>query len=102
MQVDVTRTEEAPRISQRWLGIDAKERLAMLVDVMAHFGGERNLVFCNTKIECAEGGSTVSRRHGGGGLHGDLEQLHRNQTLIRFANGSANVLVASGGAGVWN
>ena len=28
-------------------------------------------------------------------LHGDLEQLHRNQTLIRFANGSANVLVAS-------
>jgi ATP-independent RNA helicase DbpA len=28
-------------------------------------------------------------------LHGDLEQFERNQTLVRFANGSANVLVAT-------
>ncbi|MEC7994234.1 MAG: ATP-dependent RNA helicase DbpA [Pseudomonadota bacterium] len=96
VQVDVTRTEEAPRISQRWLGIDAEERLAMLVDVMAHFGGERNLVFCNTKIECAEVAAQLCREGMVAvALHGDLEQLHRNQTLIRFANGSANVLVAS-------
>ena len=84
------------QISQRWLGIDAKERLAMLVRVMAHFGGERNLVFCNTKIECAEVAAQLCREGMVAvALHGDLEQLQRNQTLIRFANGSANVLVAS-------
>ena len=28
-------------------------------------------------------------------LHGDMEQQARSQTLVRFANGSANVLVAT-------
>ncbi|MBD3698443.1 hypothetical protein IE994_18275 [Enterobacter hormaechei] len=28
-------------------------------------------------------------------LHGDLEQRDRDQTLVRFANGSARVLVAT-------
>ena len=53
-------------------------------------------MFCNTKLDCAE----VSRQLGLLGfsavaLHGDMEQFERSQTLIRFANGSANVLVAT-------
>lgn len=28
-------------------------------------------------------------------LHGDLEQRDRDQTLVRFANGSARILVAT-------
>lgn len=52
--------------------------------------------FCNTKKDCqavcdalnAAGQSALS-------LHGDLEQRDRDQTLVRFANGSARVLVAT-------
>lgn len=54
------------------------------------------MVFCNTKKDCqavcdslnAAGQSALS-------LHGDLEQRDRDQTLIRFANGSSRVLVAT-------
>ena len=54
------------------------------------------VVFCNTKKDCqavcdalnAAGQSALS-------LHGDLEQRDRDQTLVRFANGSARVLVAT-------
>jgi ATP-independent RNA helicase DbpA len=53
-------------------------------------------VFCNTKRDCqavcdalnAAGQSALS-------LHGDLEQRDRDQTLVRFANGSVRVLVAT-------
>ena len=94
--VDVTADEMAPRITQQWCGIDARERDDVLVSLLAHFGGQRNLVFCNTKIECAEVSARLCRE----GLmavtlHGDLEQQLRTRTLVRFANGSANVLVAS-------
>lgn len=52
--------------------------------------------FCNTKKDCqavcdalnAAGQSALS-------LHGDTEQRDRDQTLVRFANGSARVLVAT-------
>ena len=54
------------------------------------------VVFCNTKKDCQAvcdalnevGQSALS-------LHGDLEQRDRDQTLVRFANGSARVLVAT-------
>ncbi|NOU52972.1 ATP-dependent RNA helicase DbpA [Pseudoalteromonas sp. JBTF-M23] len=54
------------------------------------------VVFCNTKVETqkvcddltAAGFNTVA-------LHGDLEQREREQTLIRFANKSASILVAT-------
>ncbi len=54
------------------------------------------MVFCNTKKDCqavcdalnAVGQSALA-------LHGDLEQRDRDQTLVRFANGSARILVAT-------
>ncbi|CAH9067270.1 ATP-dependent RNA helicase DbpA [Pseudoalteromonas holothuriae] len=54
------------------------------------------VVFCNTKVETQKvcddlqdaGFNTVT-------LHGDLEQREREQTLVRFANKSASILVAT-------
>jgi ATP-independent RNA helicase DbpA len=57
---------------------------------------ETSIVFCNTKREVQVvadalnnfGFSAVS-------LHGDLEQRDRDQTLVRFANNSASIMVAT-------
>ena len=53
-------------------------------------------MFCNTKKDCQavydalnEAGQSALA------LHGDLEQRERDQTLVRFSNGSARVLVAT-------
>ena len=61
-----------------------------------HYNPESTLVFCNTKRETQEVADKL--REGGFSalaLHGDLEQRERDQTLVRFTNKSASILVAT-------
>ena len=73
-----------------------KQRFNTLKLLLLKFQPESCVVFCNTKVETqqicddlyAEGFSAVA-------LHGDLDQRERERTLIRFANKSACILVAT-------
>ncbi len=99
VRVDVTQTEAAPAIDEYWCHAPHRDllgRTQVLGETLHHFGGKLNLVFCNTKHECAEVSRTLHQLGiGAVALHGDMEQQARSQTLVRFANGSANVLVAT-------
>lgn len=54
------------------------------------------LVFCNTRRETEEVADELrSDGFSALALHGDLEQRARDQTLVRFANKSASILVAT-------
>ncbi|WP_086980963.1 ATP-dependent RNA helicase DbpA [Vibrio aphrogenes] len=57
---------------------------------------ESSVIFCNTKRETQE---VADELHYKGfdviALHGDLEQRDRDQALLRFANKSASILVAT-------
>lgn len=72
------------------------QRLTALRLLLLRDQPESTLVFCNTKREaqevadalCNQGFSALA-------LHGDLEQRDRDQTLVRFANKSVSILVAS-------
>ncbi|VAW85758.1 ATP-dependent 23S rRNA helicase DbpA [hydrothermal vent metagenome] len=71
-------------------------RFVALRLLLQHYHPESAVVFCNTKKETqevadnliAEGFCVVA-------LHGDLDQRERDQALIRFANKSASILVAT-------
>jgi len=94
--VDVTEDERPAQISQTWCTVTRENRNAELVRVLRAWGGALNLVFCNTKIDCAE--VTEHLRVEGivaVALHGDLDQIQRNQVLVRFSNRSASVLIAT-------
>ena len=57
---------------------------------------ETTLIFCNTKIETDQLANALRAvGYEALALHGDLEQKQRDQTLVRFANRSASVLVAT-------
>ena len=57
---------------------------------------ETTLIFCNTKIETDQVANELRMAgYEALALHGDLEQKQRDQTLVRFANRSASVLVAT-------
>jgi ATP-independent RNA helicase DbpA len=64
--------------------------------LLNHFRPVSTLAFCNTKQQCrdlvavlqAQGFSALA-------LHGELEQRERDQVLVRFANRSCSVLVAT-------
>jgi ATP-independent RNA helicase DbpA len=94
--VDVTDDEQPAQITQTWCSVTRENRNAELVRVLRAWGGELNLVFCNTKVDCADVASYLQREKIVAiALHGDLDQAQRNQVLVRFSNRSASVLIAT-------
>ena len=74
----------------------AQGRFVAICLLLQQYRPESAVIFCNTKKETQE----VADDLGAKGfcvvaLHGDLEQRERDQTLIRFANKSASILVAT-------
>ncbi len=75
---------------------DEKDKVNTLLQLLCHIGGESTLVFCNHR-EAAERAAKHLTQHGieNAFFHGGLEQMEREQTLIRFRNGSVYFLVAT-------
>jgi ATP-independent RNA helicase DbpA len=94
--VKVQAQHSSEQIEQRWYEVREDQRLAAAANLLQHFRPTSTLAFCNTKLRCRE---LVSLLQAQGfdalALHGDLEQRERDQVLIRFANGSCSVLVAT-------
>ncbi|MCW8995830.1 MAG: ATP-dependent RNA helicase DbpA [Psychromonas sp.] len=73
-----------------------EQRMTALRLLLQQYQPESSVVFCNTKREVQEvADELINRGFGAIALHGDLEQKDRDQALIRFANKSASILVAT-------
>ena len=72
------------------------EKLALLFGVMVRMGGNRILIFANTRITCEQIGRQL-RRHGysAGVLSGDVPQHKRERLLEQFKIGDKQILVAT-------
>ncbi len=97
VMVKVAAKQEQSTISQHFYKVeDNEERLLALRLLLLNTPVDSSVIFCNTKRETQEVADTL---HDFGfsvlALHGDLEQRDRDQTLLRFANKSASVLVAT-------
>ena len=83
-------------IEQRFYQIEKSRRLNALGFLLAYYRPESTVVFCNTRRECQDITSALSDcGFSVQTLHGDLEQKHRDQVLVRFANNSCSILVAT-------
>ncbi|MEN3802991.1 ATP-dependent RNA helicase DbpA [Aeromonas veronii] len=96
VEVSVESLHEGSAIEQKLYEVPAGQRLDALTWLLSHYQPTSCVVFCNTKRACndvadhlaAKGFSALA-------LNGDLEQRERDQVLVRFANGSATILVAT-------
>jgi len=94
--VDVTEDELPAQITQTWCSVTRENRNEEFLRALRAWGGALNLVFCNTKVDCAEVTSYLqAQKIVAVALHGDLDQAKRNQVLVRFSNHSASVLIAT-------
>ncbi len=83
-------------IEQRFYQIEKSQRINALGYLLAYHRPESTVVFCNTKRECQDIASSLENcGFSVQALHGDLEQKHRDQVLVRFANNSCSILVAT-------
>ena len=95
--VQVASTHDNATIRQHFYSIDNDEqRMTALRLLLMKYRPQSALVFCKTRRETQEVADELRRfRFSTLALHGDLEQRDRDKTLVRFANKSASVLVAT-------
>ncbi len=96
-RVSVAATHTQNKITQVFYEVHGHgERLAALVALLSHYNPASCVIFCNTKQQCQDIADTLQAKGFSVlALHGDLEQRDRDQVLVRFANRSCTLLVAT-------
>ncbi|MFT5755464.1 MAG: ATP-independent RNA helicase DbpA [Alteromonadaceae bacterium] len=97
--VQATATHDESTITQLFYKVDDNDnaqRVQAIRLLLLEYQPESSVVFCNTKREAQDvASSLVNYGFSAVALHGDLEQRDRDQTLVRFANKSAAIMVAT-------
>lgn len=96
VEVSVEVGEAPMAIEQRFFEVEHARRAPLVAALLLRHRPESCVVFCNTRRDVSELADSLT--HYGFAalaLHGDLDQREREEVLVRFANRSCNVLVAS-------
>ena len=99
--IQIDSEEEESSIQQHFYKVnDDAQRLTATRLILLEHRPDSAVVFCNTKKEVKEVAGEL-KRFGFSvlALHGDLDQIERDQALIQFANKSISILVATDVAG---
>ncbi|MFP7722715.1 ATP-dependent RNA helicase DbpA [Lysobacter sp. A3-1-A15] len=96
VEVSVGAEAAAPAIDQRFVEVEASRKTQALATLLVQERPEACVVFCNMRRDVDEvAGSLQHYGFSALALHGDMEQRDRDEVLVRFANRSCSVLVAS-------
>jgi ATP-independent RNA helicase DbpA len=96
VEVAIDNAPTSAQIEQHFYEVDYARRIDALAHLLSEHRPESALVFCHTKNDAAEVAAQLARRgYSVLELHGDVDQRDREEVLVRFANGSCRVLVAT-------
>ena len=96
LDVSVTATLSTEEVGQLFFAVDEARKFDTLNDLLVQHRPESALVFCNTRHAVRELATRLAERgHSVLALHGELEQREREEVLLRFANRSCALLVAT-------
>jgi ATP-independent RNA helicase DbpA len=96
VEVTVDAPVEDNAIEQRFYEVEPTQKLDALALLLGRQQAEQTLVFCNMRKDVDAVALELDRRGFSAlALHGDMEQRDRDEVLVRFANKSATVLVAT-------
>ena len=88
--------KSAPLIEQYLYTAEKPEKIDTLMRILQQHPANSVLIFCRTKASVAEINELLLESQvATSALHGDLEQIQRDQTMARFRSGSLRVLVAT-------
>jgi ATP-independent RNA helicase DbpA len=95
-QVQLTEQHAPTKIRQVFYKVNERDRLEAVARLLDHYRPISTLAFCNTRQQCRDLLELLcARGYVALTLHGELDQVDRDQVLIQFANRSCSVLVAT-------
>ena len=96
VSIAVEETHDESSIEQRVVEAEPPTKADVLARILTQEKPEAALVFCNMRKDTENVAAELDRRGFSAlALHGDLEQRDRDEVLVRFANRSCTVLVAT-------
>ena len=73
-----------------------KDKLETLLDLLSHLGNQNGIIFCNFKDSIDRVSDFLSEHEiSHGTFHGGMEQTDRERALIKFRNGTHQILLAT-------
>jgi ATP-dependent RNA helicase DeaD len=92
----LSETQKERLLSLKMVISEDKDKADKLFDLICYLEAGSALIFCNHR-EAAERASRMLREKGitSTFFHGGMEQMDREQTLVKFRNGTLNFLVAT-------
>ncbi|MDQ6969948.1 MAG: ATP-dependent RNA helicase DbpA [Mariprofundus sp.] len=97
LMIKVESKHDSSTISQHFYQVeDDRQAMRALRLLLLKHQPQSSVVFCNTKRETVNIANTLTQ-HGfsAAAINGDFEQWQRDQTMVRFANKSISILVAT-------
>ena len=74
----------------------SKDKLETLLDLLSHLGNQNGIIFCNFKDSIERVSDFLSKHEiSQGTFHGGMEQTDRERSLIKFRNGTHQILLAT-------
>lgn len=96
LEVTVDTAPAVASLTQTFYEITPETRVDALAHLLSTQKPASALIFCYTKNDAkAVESALAARGFSVLGLHGDVDQRDRDEVLVRFANGSARILVAT-------
>ncbi len=94
--VTVESANDENPIEQIFFEVEPDAKVDALASLLLEYRPDSAVVFCNTRQDVRMvAGELAAREFSVLALHGELDQREREEMLVRFANKSANILVAS-------
>ncbi|MBD1262828.1 DEAD/DEAH box helicase [Maribacter polysiphoniae] len=94
--INYLNTKKESRLTIKTVVSPDKDKLQTLVDLLHHIGNEPGIIFCNFKDSIERVSTFLDKNH----IHhtcfsGGMEQRDRERSLIKFRNGTCQVLIAT-------
>jgi superfamily II DNA/RNA helicase len=85
-----------PQLTIKTVISPSKDKLKTLVDLLCHLGSQPGIIFCNFKETIQWVSDFLKQNHiAHGCFYGGMEQKDRERALIKFRNGTHQLLIAT-------
>lgn len=94
--IDYLEKEVGSKLAVKIVLSTAKDKLPRLLELLHHLGNQPGIIFCNFRDSIEEVSSLLEKNKiGHSCFSGGMEQKDRERSLIKFRNGTTQILIAT-------